>query len=740
MRNPLPHLALAALILAPVAAAAPEKSSPLAFKRDDWKVVEGSIPAIQKACAGGTLAVTKAQLSERQASACAKMALNCAIPLSCVRFGADGAATVSPVDKGVLELTLYHAPFGKGYDYRLNRGLHDGKFSPPALVRDPNAGELMAAAAPLPVPPGDADHQSVPLTDAEKYWLTKTELTSYENQSKKPLKPAERVALDRTTREQGVTKQLPSFARAGYTRLVKAPLDPAKVSFYLDSLIAIRSKKNLDKLAAIKKGKGPAGAGLQRDDALQEYEFVMSHVPLGGDKRPLLKFRGIAVKHVLHFRALIRMAEQSPAPGKTPDGPASTAVVDLLAPELDWLMPDQRNAYTTALSGKPSESERGLLDKKNRSFILENLPKEYRAGYEAAVAEMKPDALEAAIAKAPHWAGRDTELDDKEVAALDAVKNAPAPKDYGQREQNTAKNYYLFEMSRVYKKDGKLVGSSHLQAHEVAVRYRAMLAAAGKTPGTDPNGPETKVPTGPDGKPLPADPNAPPFTKDDEDLKGEYDKEILQAAGDKAKIAAIQDKYKKKLQARRDFDNMTDPKKKKKFCEGYQTAVVNGSAADKAPDFKGSGSTAKAQLQSMAGAKSDAPVTAPADERDPYIKSRCAALLNNAGAGPTPEDHKKTDATVDSPLPCGAKKAAAGADPSAKAGTDSEKACEEDKPFDSGSFYKNLANGAAFGLFGLVLGSFFGGPLLMLGVAAAAGLGGFMISKHLNPDEKKKKK
>ena len=54
-------------------------------------------------------------------------------------------------------------------------------------------------------------------------------------------------------------------------------------------------------------------------------------------------------------------------------------------------------------------------------------------------------------------------------------------------------------------------------------------------------------------------------------------------------------------------------------------------------------------------------------------------------------------------------------------------------------FYGNLANGMSFGIAGLVLGAFFGGPLVMAAFAIAAGVGAYYMSKHINSPEEDKK-
>jgi hypothetical protein len=74
--------------------------------------------------------------------------------------------------------------------------------------------------------------------------------------------------------------------------------------------------------------------------------------------------------------------------------------------------------------------------------------------------------------------------------------------------------------------------------------------------------------------------------------------------------------------------------------------------------------------------------------------------------------------------------------PSASTGTDTNKPAQKGREEDKG-FYNNMTNGMAAGMFGIVLGSFFGGPLVIAAFALAAGVGAYYLSKHVTKPEKK---
>ena len=98
------------------------------------------------------------------------------------------------------------------------------------------------------------------------------------------------------------------------------------------------------------------------------------------------------------------------------------------------------------------------------------------------------------------------------------------------------------------------------------------------------------------------------------------------------------------------------------------------------------------------------------------IRSACAAFsLNNGGGG---DSQKPTiGAGKDVPLP--------GEKPEDK---------KEDK-----QFYGNLANGMAFGIAGMILGTFFGGPAVIAAFAVVIGVGAYVLSKVVTAPKDDKK-
>jgi hypothetical protein len=82
---------------------------------------------------------------------------------------------------------------------------------------------------------------------------------------------------------------------------------------------------------------------------------------------------------------------------------------------------------------------------------------------------------------------------------------------------------------------------------------------------------------------------------------------------------------------------------------------------------------------------------------------------------------------------CGKK---AAGDHSTAASSD-EDPCHHDKA-DLTQFYGDVSNGVALGMVGLVVGSFFGGPLVFAAFALAAGVSGYYLSKSINKKDDKK--
>ncbi len=79
---------------------------------------------------------------------------------------------------------------------------------------------------------------------------------------------------------------------------------------------------------------------------------------------------------------------------------------------------------------------------------------------------------------------------------------------------------------------------------------------------------------------------------------------------------------------------------------------------------------------------------------------------------------------------------------SANPGDDKDPCPKGDDPKPDTNFYTNMGNGIAAGIGGLLLASFFGGPLLMLAAAVVCGVGAYYLSKSIDdpPSPAKKDK
>jgi hypothetical protein len=762
MRNPLPHLVIAALACAAVAprafAIAPvvkkaDAAPNVAFNRADWQVIDlggaSAYAPAKKACPAGTLAAMTADVNEIKSSWKAKIGYTPQIPLYCIQFNAQKQAAVSPVDTTALDLTVY--TWGSEPNFVLNRGKHGargtGIAAATVAVRLPKDDELKyAAPAPAPgdgkpegehprqnPPRGGGAQTSVALSPAETYWLSQTERNAYA-QSAAKASAAELVKLEHATRAQ-VAKYLPPFARAQYAALTKGQVDAQKTSVYLDGLLAITDPGELAKLESIKKSKTGLGAQVKLDNAKQDYETQMKTVRLA-DGRPVPQDRAAAVQKVAVYRGMLRALSGTPARTQPAD---PHAVVDLFPAELDWLTPAQLNEYQQAQAAAKTPAARKPLNKKYRDLIAANLPDSGRAEYKAAADALEAEAINAAILKVPHYAGADAELNDAEVKALAGITKDNLPKGYEPLQKENAQIDYKFLMSSLRKDDkGAFVGSAHLRAHELTTLYRGMLAAAGiKVPSPLPG--ETKPETTPgDVKPGDVKPGTQALSERqqkllaDLKLKDAYDKELKDAGTDPDKVAAVNLKYRKALALsdKASYDELS-PEQMKDVCAPFKNAVVNGAGAAQSGDFAADGS-AQAQLQTIAGALGATPAPASAQTKqtqaqapasifppgtDPKVKEACVALNANTGPqngpGPTPN----VGGSVPQP-----------------ATTDTE-AGDAKKGLDP-KFFKNLGAGMAFGVFGLVLGSFFGGPLVMAAAALVIGGGAFALSKFLNTPKK----
>lgn len=621
-----------------------------------------------------------------------------------------------------------------------------------------------------------ADDLPTALSDAEKYWLGDTERKAYDTNAARALKPEERVKLQTMTRGI-VGKHLPSFARPKYTAMTTTgTFDPKKVSQSLDDLISIKNPDDSKKLLAVKKGKG-AGAHLQRDDALEEYNGVMQTVKRGPDGRPVAEQRDYVVQKIAWFRGMLQgkpgtggPAKPPRKPGEKPQPPAGV-VVDLTAQEQDWLTPEELNVYREKLGAKPKDADRIALNKTNRDLVRGNLPDNYRSSYDSAVAEMTPMAIDGAVSKFPHWSGDQAELIPGEVEALTQITKEKNPAVKGA----TAQADYKEAFRHLFKgPDGLFKGSLHLTAHKITLQYRQMLADAGiKVPNapvpTTPAKPGEQPKPGEEPKPgdaKPADPKERPNfkPKDDDDLKAAYEADIAKANGDKDQIAKINQQYNKLMEPRIAFRSMS-PSEMQEFCAPYKNSSSGGGAAAGGSCSEPGALATKtadcnknrdciARVTAECGDTPAAPASTPAGPSGPppltdaFVKGACAAINNNNGTMPDPGNNAGsggTPAKGDIPSPCSSTKggsakkdapAGGAVNPSGQAGTDKDTDCSTAEKKPDPAFWKNMSVGMSFGVFGLIVGSFFGGPLAMVAAAAVLGGGAFALSHHFNPKPK----
>ena len=632
----------------------------------------------------------------------------------------------------------------------------------PAFAINPPAKKTPPAPATAPAPAAEVPA----LTGAERYWLSTAEQKAYDSQWTAAKTPAEKAAVVKSMRTQGVLKNIPKADAEGYKKLIASDPKPAAVDGYLDGIFSITNPDDLKKLEAIKKGKG-AGLHLDLANALEDYKAKMRSIQLGPDGRPKTAAdRAAAIQKVESYRDMLHGGGQ--VRHKTPAGTGAHAgtrrgvTVALRPGERDWLLPEPLAAYDAAVKSGLSKAKVDAA----RAQIEKNLPEGSRADYHAAVEENTPAAIAAAIGKVPHYSGADIALSADEIKALSAL---PAPNVPAARPGEKASETYKHEIASVQMDaHGLPKGSEHLHAHEIVSRYRALIPKPAGAPASTTTAPGTPVP------PAEVKPGAPgtasigtePLTPDQleklKDFRASYDKDMKAAGKDEKQIAAVNLKYRRilALSDKAAYEQLSD-ENKRGFCSEYKDAVVHGGGASvstgacdpatlaqKATKCRPEAKTGKVdeacmkQVNAECGDAVPGATSQPPAENtglkitNPSIKDACDQLLRNAKPSSSGPSDLHPTVTVASPTgkeDCGAKPKA-GSDPSAKAGSDKDTSCKEKKP--DPQFYRNVTTGMAFGMFGLILGSFFGGPLMMAAAAAVIGGGAFMLSKHLNAPKK----
>lgn len=434
--------------------------------------------------------------------------------------------------------------------------------------------------------------------------------------------------------------------------------------------------------------------------------------------------------------------------------PASHAAPALIPLERGWLVPIERSAYIDATNAakKPTAAALALAYKNARATIALNLRDELREPYKTKVAAGEFDKIEELLT-GKNYSGWEVELKPEEYKALLAVvKTATSHADFV--EPNAAAQYDL-ERKSIVEPTGKAKLSEHLLAHRIAEKFRAMRPGA--KPGTATDGTPVKLTDADFAKvPVQADRDALQKAYNDEWAKADTDDKkravneaYLKKIADKVAAANPPAKPRetpdfKNTKTLAEFNLLSDAEKKA-LCS--MIAPGTGGGMDNCGDILANAEAAMAKCNPPEGAKKNAATL--------KTQSDCVAKVNACKAPSTP-------APASTPLPatgaptdavraaCVAFDQGAGnGNPNPKQNIGAGKIAvdkalpgevTEDKKADA-NFYTNLGNGVALGIGGLLLASFFGGPVLMLAVAVAAGVGGYYVSKSITePKDDKKKK
>ncbi|MFI5349956.1 MAG: hypothetical protein ACHQ2Z_10460 [Elusimicrobiota bacterium] len=191
---------------------------------------------------------------------------------------------------------------------------------------------------------------------------------------------------------------------------------------------------------------------------------------------------------------------------------------------------------------------------------------------------------------------------------------------------------------------------------------------------------------------------------------------------------------------RDEFDRLT-AHQKEKFCEPYLAGGGSGAATTEVKTakeqlVKASGGDAQANGQidgnTATGDVGSAPKSTgkkPADGKDD-LKKACAEF---AAAGPRQRSSATDTSGVEKTPSCSKKPG----DHSKAAPGDAD-GCKDKEKTDLTQFYGDLSNGISFGLAGLVIGSFFGGPMVFAAFALVAGVSAYYLSKKINTKDDKK--
>ncbi len=419
---------------------------------------------------------------------------------------------------------------------------------------------------------------------------------------------------------------------------------------------------------------------------------------------------------------------------------ASVALTDS---EEGWLTADERANYEAAADKKPAPAAAELLklDAQTRAQVEINLRDAAKAGYKTLIAgkfTAKQIDLYLDIKKVPHYTGDEVELRKDERAALAKVLTATPGFANAQLAYDAA--------MRTVKGPGMQPDDYHVAAHRVVVKFRALIPVA---PGNvaAPGAPPSRLSDADLAKLPKADQDAynakwnDPKTTDDEKraLNKQYADKITGLAG--APGAASGKPVDLSLIKTLPQFNLLGVDDKQKLCKGMAITggaascgdvAVNASADMIACMKMPTGTAAQEKQRSDCMAKASAckeqkPAAAPASTLTPEVQQACKDFL--AGLSPNPNPTRSDVSTPAPPSPTtSASQTPLTAD---LTDTGSSKKSKSDP-----NFLPNLTNAIPFGLGGLLLGSFFGGPLLMLAVGLVAGVGAYYLSKSINAPSK----
>jgi len=465
---------------------------------------------------------------------------------------------------------------------------------------------------------------------------------------------------------------------------------------------------------------------------------------------------------------------KSPATTQPAPKPGAHKAPDLSFLERHWMIPTERTAYEDSVTAaKGAHAALQAAYKKGRETVATNLRKELQSQYNAYVSDGKFDQIDGYLT-GKNYSGFEIMLRPEEYEALKKVlRTADSHADFTQ--PNAAAQYDQ-EMKPILGPEGnKPKIDEHLLAHRITEKFRGMLPPKpGAPPTVDPYAPLTD-----------ADFNRITDKAQRDDLRKQYDADWAKADTNDKKAAVNKDYRARidKLVAAQppaappssfDPSKITSLEKLKalpredriKFCSGMTSdagalgqcgdILANADAATtKCMAAKGADatSTAKAQNDCMAkvnACKASAGAAAPRRtsmaDLPKDMQAFCAnLLLGQNGPPPTIGTGAGGSLTVASPCPPGSKAKpqsddAKAKDPTVEKGDDVDGCAKVDKPGPDPNFYTNLGNGLSFGVGGLLLASFFGGPALMLAVGLAAGVGGYYWSKSITEPKKDKDK